>query len=407
MAPRDSGLSVLVYILVVIFNIAPWLGLAGVQLEMPLLVNRTPEAWALPSYITVMINSCKLTAVIFSLIKHFHGDRIPEAATIYFIVASSSACIFCLAFVWDITVMTNMTERSVPLLVLVSYLGVMDSLSLVVFLPYMAHFDSRYMSAFFVGNGMNRVILTVISRLQGVGESPECINRTLYLNSSSDMTMPTEVIAMYPDPAFSIRVFFILVSVIITFSGVSFTLLNYVSYFKKRRRTVNNRGAMVLSAKEGEALQDYNHMSENGGDKEDNKMLESGKAAESMSGSKGSTQSKTVHSTPHAKPWEYLVMCFLVGLGNCLWYAVVYSISSYAALPYGSKTYNLAVRLSMVANPLSAFFTLFVAPKSYWVSGAITAIATLCTTYLVVLASYSPHPPLEGTSAGEALVVSS
>ncbi len=162
---------------------------------------------------------------------------------------------------------------------------------------------------------------------------------------------------------------------------------------------------MVLSAKEGESLQDDNHMSDNEGDKEDNNAPESGKAAESMLGSKSRIQSKIAHSTPHAKPWEYLVMCFFVGLGSCLWYAVVYSISSYAALPYGSKTYNLAVRLSMVA--LSAFLTLFVAPKSYWVSGAITAIATLCTTYLVVLASYSPHPPLQGTAVGEALVVSS
>ncbi len=231
---RMTDLSILVYILVIIFNVSPWLGITGVYLEMPLLVNRTPEAWELPSYITVTVNASTLTAVIFSVIKHFHGDRISEAAAIYFIVASSSSCIFCLAFVWDISVMTNMTERSVPLLVLVSYLGIMDSLSLVVFLPYMAHFDSRYMSAFFVGNGMNRVILTAISRLQGVGESPDCVNRTLDLNSSSEMTMPTEVIAVYPDPAFSIRVFFILVSIIITFSGVSFTLLNYASYFKKK-----------------------------------------------------------------------------------------------------------------------------------------------------------------------------
>ncbi len=99
MRSRRSDLSILVYILVIVFNLAPWLGLSGVQLVMPLLVNRTPEAWELPSYITIMINSSKLTAVIFSLIKHFHGKRISEATMVYFIVASSSACIFCLAFI--------------------------------------------------------------------------------------------------------------------------------------------------------------------------------------------------------------------------------------------------------------------------------------------------------------------
>ncbi len=129
--------------------------------------------------------------------------------------------------------MINMADRSIPLLVLVGYLEIMDSLNLVVFLHYMAHFDSRYMSAFFVGNGMNRAILTAISMLQRVGESPECVNRTLELNSSSAMAIQTEVIAVYPHPAFSIRVFFILVSVIVTFSGVSFTLLNYVSFSKR------------------------------------------------------------------------------------------------------------------------------------------------------------------------------
>ncbi len=261
MMPRHLGLSILIYILVIIFNIAPWSGLVGVQLEMPLLVNRLPEAWDLPSYITTIICSSKLTAVIFSLIKHFHGKRIPETATVYFILASSSVCIVCLAFVWDITVLINMADRSVPLLVVVGYLGVMDSLSLVVFLPYMAHFDSRYMSALFVGNGMNRVILAPISMLQGVGDSPECVNRTLDLNSSSGITIQTEVLAVYPEPVFSIRVFFMLISVIVILSSVSFTLLNYASYFKKRRRIIKNRDGNVLSTKESGAL----YTSANGG----------------------------------------------------------------------------------------------------------------------------------------------
>ena len=150
-----------------------------------------------------------------------------------------------------------------------------------------------------------------------------------------------------------------------------------------------------------------NHVSDNGGDKEDETMLEFEKATETVLETDNCAKSKTVYSTPYAKPWEYLVMCFLVGVGDCLWYAIVQSISSYAALPYGSRAYNLAVRLSMLADPRTAFLTLFVFARSYWVSGSITGIATLCTTYLVVLASYSPHPPLEGTSAGEALVVSS
>ncbi len=145
-----------------------------------------------------------------------------------------------------------------------------------------------------------------------------------------------------------------------------------------------------------------------GGDKADENTSASGKDAQAMLEPGYGVKAIIAHSTPHTKGWEYLVMCFLVGLVNCLWYAIVYSISSYAALPYyGSRTYNLAIRLSMVANPLSAFLTLFVAPKSYWVHGTITAITTLCTTYLVVLASYSPHPPLEGMAVGQALVVSS
>ena len=86
-------------------------------------------------------------------------------------------------------------------------------------------------------------------------------------------------------------------------------------------------------------------------------------------------------------------------------FAVSPTVLPYATIPYGSRAYDLAVRIGMIICPISAFVTLFFAPKSYIVASGLAFVATGCTGYQVYLACVSPDLPLMENGVGEALVV--
>ena len=46
---------VLVDLLAVLFGISSWISINGLWVELPLLVQELPEGWALPSYLSVIV----------------------------------------------------------------------------------------------------------------------------------------------------------------------------------------------------------------------------------------------------------------------------------------------------------------------------------------------------------------
>ena len=47
--------EILLSVLIAIFAIGSWIDLNGVWVELPLLVNRLPEGWNLPTYVVLVV----------------------------------------------------------------------------------------------------------------------------------------------------------------------------------------------------------------------------------------------------------------------------------------------------------------------------------------------------------------
>ena len=66
-------ISVPVYILVMLFALASWIDINGLWVELPLLVEQSPEGWSLPSYLTIIIQVkyriCNIHNVVLMVCK--------------------------------------------------------------------------------------------------------------------------------------------------------------------------------------------------------------------------------------------------------------------------------------------------------------------------------------------------
>jgi len=66
---------------------------------------------------------------------------------------------------------------------------------------------------------------------------------------------------------------------------------------------------------------------------------------------------------------------------------------------------SLGVKLAMLANPLACFLGFCAFRQSFIVLNILTAVAMASAAYIIVIASYSPTPPVEGV-AGAVFMVS-
>src|SRR6218665_3895730 len=146
-----------VYVTVMLFAMSTWTAIAGVWVEMPLLVDALPEAWSLPSHLTIIIQCSNLGPALYALAQKmksstkkkdpmkFSSSRAtdPEVVTIFIILVTAILAMMIKAFVWMVTI----KDHSVPLFCLVGISALVSCTSSVVFLPYMARFKPGYISA--------------------------------------------------------------------------------------------------------------------------------------------------------------------------------------------------------------------------------------------------------------------
>ncbi len=406
-----SGISIPLYLLVIVFNLASWIDINSVWTEMPLLVNRLPEGWELPSHINLVINAARIAVVVYVIAKKLLKEKLEEYPFVYGIIVIGASCLFVMAFLWDRTVIIYGREVSLAIMIIMFLLSSVDCLASVVFLPYLSRFGAQYLTAFLVGEGICQFLPAFVGIIQGVGESPDCQNRTVVAHNETTMMSNTsyQIVAVYPDPKFSVRAFFIMMFCVMVLSVVAFTLIHYLPYFKKKQLGNLDQNDTIID--EGEKKQDAG---------KSNAIADEGDSATPLTQlHKGSNESDIpgvyIENTPmtftqieqrNISRGDFVFCLVLIMWGIGAIFGLMPGTQSYSALPYSNRAYNLSIRLGLAANPIVSFLALFVYTRSKaWIS-VLYAVGTLATIYQVVLACYSPHPPLKGTAEGEALVVS-
>ncbi|XP_060725844.1 solute carrier family 52, riboflavin transporter, member 3-B [Tachysurus vachellii] len=386
-------MSLLTHTLSCLFGIGSWVAINGMWVELPLIVNKIPEGWYLPSYLTVIIQLANIGPLFITLMHHFRPGALDERPVIYMIVVLGVLAAFLLAFLWKYTLLVGNAVRSVALLSLSFMLSVVDCTSSVTFLPFMMRLQPQYLTTYFVGEGLSGLIPALVALIQGVGVV-QCINATAIANiSSANYTgrISNELEARYQPANFSAQVFFLFLSAMMAVCLGAFVMLNYHPVVVKEHKCEKYLGDSKHREKVDISLSLQNHSAEQ------TPMLEH---PEGQANEPRSTFGKGTYSRA-----EVVFIFVVLGWVNALTNAVLPSVQSYSCLPYGNQAYHLATTMAAVANPVACFFAMFFPIRSLMLMGVLTVTGTGFGAYIMGMAALSPCPLLVHHELGAALMV--
>ena len=418
---RDAAtFSLITYLLVCCFAMSSWMALWGMFVELPLLVQYLPEGWALPSYIVIVMQSANVGPIVYAVVRWRLRSRISENVAVGTIIFTGAGACLLLAFFWRETAVVFGRRHSVALVSLTWLLALVDCTSSVVYLPFMAVFPPRYMTAFYIGEGLSGLAPGLAGLAQGVGGKPTCVNKTTTTHDTL-----TELVPVFVKPSFSVSIFFVFLFVVVCLSGIAFICLKTLPRCKlemSRKRhgsSVNTRDRPACmfagSGTNHEPIMetpDVRRVYTEDADQPNGLCIQpdahntDDRTGDNMSDCGDDPCGVLVESPPLLSSQELFRVLALTTWINALAYGVLPALQSYTCLPYGYRTFNLAVKLSTIANPLACSICFFRRLESLASFGYLTTVGTILSAYLVYLAAESPTPPLQTRWTGQALVVS-
>ncbi|XP_069771187.1 riboflavin transporter 2 [Narcine bancroftii] len=363
-------MALAVHGLAALFGMGSWIAINGLWVELPLIVPKVPEGWYLPSYLTVIIQLANVGPLLVTLAHRFRPSRRAETVIIYAIVGTGIVASFLLPFFWNETSLFAGTRRSLALLILTFFLSVVDCTSSVTFLPFMARLRPKFLTTYFVGEGLSGLVPGLVALAQGVGVV-SCVNTTDNSSGTHGWTM----VARYQPANFPPEVFFFFLSGVMALCLLAFILLNHLPLARRQRERSVEPGSMEMRGKEGP---------------EQAPMINWPKTGE-KAGRYSRSQMLLI----------FLLLAWVNGLTN----AVLPSVQSYSCLPYGNLAYHLASALAALANPLACFVAMFYPNRSLPLMGFLALAGTAMGSYIMGMAVLSPCPWLVHARAGIALIV--
>ncbi|XP_015440057.1 PREDICTED: solute carrier family 52, riboflavin transporter, member 3-B-like [Dufourea novaeangliae] len=354
LSQKLSNRKLIVDLLALMFGLGAWVGVNGIYVQLPLLVNSAPEGWSLPAHMVVLVQFANLGPILYTLYIKYNAWAYDKYIT-YILLAAASIATFIMAFVYNKTSIIFGNEHSTALLSLMFVTAIVGCTSSVLFMPYMRNYREIYLVSYLVGEGLSGFVPSVVALIQGVGGNPTCVNAT---TSES----------YYPEPRFSSQAFFIFVGSLLFLCYLSFLGLNNLSVAVGER--VKLPGSMETLPTDTRAPPSYKTNS-------------------------GWTMSTQVYS------YLLIMMALVCFLGN----GTLPSIQSYSCLPYGNVVYHLTVTLSAMAGPLAMSLGFVIKIPKVSCLSALTAVLIVLSGFVCFLAAASPTPPLQNTWIGELLVV--
>ncbi|XP_039751217.1 riboflavin transporter 2 isoform X2 [Pararge aegeria] len=350
---RDAGMRVLgkqrrvaLDVLMACWGTGTWLGVNGVYMQLPLLVQRLPERWRLPSHIAVVIQLANVGVLLYALLRRVL-PRAPDAPYVVALLLLGTLALFLNGFLYAETAVLAGAERSVSFLTITFFTGLVGCTSSVLFYPYLRHFRDVYLATYLVGEGLSGLLPSVLSLVQGAGGEPHCE----YAPGNAT------AVVRQPEPRFDTTVFMGVLGALSALSLGGFLLLHLPAFRAERVQP----GA---AAKEDEAA---------GG------------------------------AALRSPRWAAVML--LMALLNALMNGVLPAVQSYSCMPYGAQAYHLAVTLGAMANPAACLAGVWLRPVRARVLAALLAAGVLPLAYLLATAALSPAPPLRTHVAGTALIV--
>lgn len=203
-SPRRAALDVLM----VGWGLGTWLGVNGLYVQLPLLVQRLPEGWALPASMVVAVQLANVGLLLFALLKRLRPHA-PESQYIYGLLVIGTLALLLNAFLYPQTVLIGSTDRSLAFLTLTFFAALVGCTSSVLFYPYLRHFRDVYLVTYLIGEGLSGFLPSIIALVQAVGG----------------------------EPRFGVTVFLLVLTVLSAISLFSFTAIDRCKRFDSERVT--------------------------------------------------------------------------------------------------------------------------------------------------------------------------
>ena len=376
------------YVLVVVFGSSTWLAVNGVWVELPLLVERSPQQWGLPAFLAVILQLACVGPFFYGLAERFAQTWLhPKRPLLISVsIAFAAFSLLLLAIFWPYTAVVSSQSYSLALFLLFFALSLVSTTSNVLFLPFMATFRPQLMTAYFIGMGVSAFVPSVLSLIQGASRY-ECIPAD-QVNSTNSSHM----VKVNLEPNFGVSTFFGLLTVWMCVALTSFVVLMYRERSSGGRERTSEEEKEIREQEEEEATE-----------------------ATPMSLKSSSYSKNHAEAEPRVEVVDgqlglgrYLTVLGLVVWVNALMNGFLPAVQSFSCLPYGPLTYHLAVALSNMANPVACFVPMLVPVRGrhVLVYGLVTVLGTAVSGWVVGLAGASPSPPLkESVWGGVACVV--
>ncbi|XP_017876230.1 solute carrier family 52, riboflavin transporter, member 3-A-like [Ceratina calcarata] len=336
--------SIAAHFLVILFGVSTWIGINGIFIQTPVLINTSPEAWRLPAYLVLVIQSANLGPLVYAVLQYFHY-KINEPWWILCLLVSGTTAMGLLTYFHSETVVIAGDEYSLILFILTFFNALVGCFSSVLFMPYLRNFSEQFLISYFIGEGLSGVLPSVIALIQGIGDTSEC---EISKNVTSDS----------PDLTFSSSDYFLFIFIILFLSLTAFASLEYFSFVKKIKRESDlHADDVVKVGDDGLTKQTRNYL------------------------------------------FTLLAVCCFLSNG------FFPSIQSYSCLPYGNMAYKLSITFAQFANPTACLFAYWLKVTNVTIINYLSGICLIIGSYVTYLAVMSPSPPLQASEFGIYLVI--
>lgn len=332
-----------VFALFVVFGISSWLTVNSTWAELPELVRRVPEGWAIATYMSFALQLANVGPVCYSYVRV--RGLVTMCNIIYGLLLLGTVASLLLAVLWEHTTRLGGDRHSVALLLLCFVSGVVDCTTTLVYWPFAALFPKPYTVAMAVGESLSGTTTGVLSLIQDPGG----------------------------EMRFSVAAFFVLVAALMVASLLAFSYLNRPEVGRRAGRRAAQPAAAIVPAAGTPSL-----------------------GRDSVGGGAEGAQVQL--------PWRDVVSSvgapLLVLSGVSLTANGVFvSITTFIFLPYphGSELLLWSSALATFTDPLVALAGTWFKTRRI---GLLTALWAPASMFLVALAAASPSPPLREVRAG-------
>lgn len=335
-------------LLTCMFGVGSWILVNSLYTQFPLLVQKAPEGWSLPSYLTIAIQTGNLGPLLYTAWRKKYGNQYDRPLTI-FVMTLGMISIFLMAMFYDVSSTIFGQPHSVILCALTFAISLVGCTSSVLFIPSLSHYSDIYLVTYMIGEGISGLVPSVIAIVQGIGTT------TCHTVIRDGLNVTEKSVT---NANFSSGLFFIIIGTIMCASIISYLCLEYIPVCKKEKIEKESNGTEVHD--------NMNKLNCN------------------------------------------LNVLLLAILGVIVFFAngLLPSIQSYSCLPYGYMAYHLTANLSNIANPITCFIAFYTNRTSKIVIFILNSVCKLSATYILMTAYTSPTPPLHNTTTGMTIIVS-